>query len=76
MVKIATETSMMQSLTPIFDASCPSFLSAIKIHTLDLGDISPTIPGVKVSDVVMFDVWNDVNELSCYYTFHVILIMI
>ncbi len=48
MVKIATETSMMQSLTPIFDASCPSFLSAIKIHTLDLGDISPTIPGVKV----------------------------
>jgi len=63
-IKQATEAELLKQLPPIIDKLKPPFLTSITFQRLDLGNIPPVIPGVRLqqigdgetADEVMLDV--------------------
>ena len=47
-IKQATEATLLQQLPPIIDKLKPPFLTSITFTRLDLGNIPPSIPGVRL----------------------------
>ena len=59
-LKEATEATIEQVVTPLMDQLKPPFLTSLTFHRLDLGNVPPSIPGVKLQsseeDELMLDV--------------------
>ena len=60
-IKQATEAELLKQLPPIIDKLKPPFLTSITFQRLDLGNVPPNIPGVRLqtnddsADEVMLD---------------------
>ena len=59
-IKLATETELLKQLPPLIDKLKPPFLTSITFERLDLGNIPPHIPGVRLqsgetTDEIMLD---------------------
>lgn len=59
-LKEATETTILSVVTPLMEKLKPPFLTSLTFSKLDLGNIPPSIPGVKLQsgedDEVMLDI--------------------
>jgi hypothetical protein len=46
-ISSATEAVIMQTLQPILDQNCPSYLTSLEFSRITLGTIAPVIVGVR-----------------------------